>query len=123
MAILDKLQFWKRDELGIKDELALPKGNLPTEDFNLETPGLPRTPNIGQQMTQPMQAPTQPPQMESLQERSYAPPPQYASQNRDLELVAAKLDALKATLENINQRLANLERVAYGEEEQHRKGW
>jgi len=34
---------------------------------------------------------------------------------KDLELLSAKLDALKALLENINHRLENLERIAHGE--------
>lgn len=114
MGILGKLKFWKRDELGLGEELAMPKGNLPADELGLESPGLPKTPQMPQ-----MQAP------EAVQEpRLMQQPqqPQYYGPNRDLELVAAKLDALKATLDNINQRLANLERVAYGEEE-HKKVW
>lgn len=34
---------------------------------------------------------------------------------KDIEIVSAKLDALKASLESINQRLAHLERIAEGE--------
>ena len=111
MSILGKLQFWKRDELALGDELAMPKGNLPADELGMESPGLPKTP----QMAPPEPAyPAEPrPYMQQQQQ------PQYNyGQNRDLELVAAKLDALKATLENINQRLANIERLAYGDEEQ-----
>ena len=32
--------------------------------------------------------------------------------NRDTDLILAKLDAIKANIENINQRLANLEKIA-----------
>ncbi len=35
--------------------------------------------------------------------------------DRDMELISAKLDAIKAMLENLNQRVANLERIAGGE--------
>lgn len=38
------------------------------------------------------------------------------------ELVSAKLDSIRYTLESINQRLTNLERMAYGEHEK-KKGW
>ena len=31
---------------------------------------------------------------------------------KDLEVISAKLDAIKALLESLNQRLANLERIA-----------
>ena len=117
MSILDKVMFWKRDELGLKEDLALPKGNLPTDELGLES-SVPRTP----QMPQPE------PRIESFEgARPYAPAapppqPQFMGPNRDMELVSAKLDALKASLDSINQRLANLERVAYGDEEQ-RKVW
>ncbi|MEA3429730.1 MAG: hypothetical protein U9R08_00495 [Nanoarchaeota archaeon] len=35
--------------------------------------------------------------------------------NKDLELISAKLDGLRATLDAINQRLTNIERIASGE--------
>ncbi len=116
MGIFGKLQFWKRgDDLSLGNELAMPKSAFPQDELGLQSPGLPQTP----------QMPFSEPRMESFREpRQYSQPqPYYASQNRDLDLVVAKLDALKATLENINQRLANLERVAYGEEETRRRGW
>lgn len=34
------------------------------------------------------------------------------SLEKDIQLLSAKLDALKAILDNINQRLANIERIA-----------
>ncbi len=39
---------------------------------------------------------------------------------RDNELILAKLDAIKTSLENINMRLERLERMARGEEEVYR---
>lgn len=44
----------------------------------------------------------------------YASPPTSPSQitEKDLELISAKLDAIKALLESLNQRVANLERIA-----------
>ncbi len=119
MSIFGKLMFWKRDELSLGDELAMPKGAFPQDELGLQSPGLPQMP----------QMPLSEPRMESFREtpRAYPQPysqqPQYYGANRDLDLVVAKLDALRATLENINQRLANLERVAYGEEETRRRGW
>jgi len=113
MGILGKLMFWKRDELGLGSELAMPKGNFPADELGMESPGLPRI--------QPMQA-AEPSFQEQPRPYMQQQPQYYYGPNRDLELVSAKLDALKATLDNISQRLANLERVAYGEEEQ-RRGW
>ena len=63
-------------------------------------------------MQQPFGAPIQPSQPT---ERDYG-------YGKDLEVVSAKLDSIRYTLESINQRLANLERVAYGEREE-RKRW
>ena len=100
-----KLAFWKKDDLGLGNELALPKTGIPTDDLGL---------NLPQRQSMP-----EPERLESFQRPSY----QYSQpSNKDLEIVSAKLDALKATLENINQRLAGLERVAYGENERKR-GW
>ena len=116
MGILGKLMFWKKDELGLNDELALQKGTLPMDELGLGSPGLPR------QQVQVPEPSFQEPRPYVQQQPYLQQQPQYYSQNRDLELVSAKLDAMRATLESINQRLAGLERVAYGEEE-HRKGW
>jgi len=120
MNVLGKLMFWKKDELGLGDELAMPKGSMPMEDIGLDSPGIPKTPQM--QAPEPRldtfegARPVQQPFMQQSQQ------PSYGGSNRDLELVSAKLDALKASLDNINQRLAGLERVAYGEDE-HRRAW
>jgi len=34
---------------------------------------------------------------------------------KELEIISSKLDSIRATLESLNQRIAGLERVAYGE--------
>ena len=44
-------------------------------------------------------------------------PSQQYSSEKDYEVLSAKLDALKAILDNINQRLANIERIANQENE------
>jgi hypothetical protein len=53
--------------------------------------------------------------------RQFSQAPVSPAQN--IEVVSAKLDAIKATLDAVNQRLANLERVAYGEQEKKRYSW
>ncbi|HLD07334.1 MAG TPA: hypothetical protein VJC16_07445 [Candidatus Nanoarchaeia archaeon] len=40
---------------------------------------------------------------------------------KDIEVVSSKLDALRAGLESINQRLAHLERIAEGEQDTRRR--
>ncbi len=127
MSIFGKLMFWKRsgDDLGLGDELALPKGGFPSDDIGLGSPqsrGLPSSPQGFQEpriesfdnariMNQPQ------PYLQQQQPQSYG-----YGYNKDLELISAKLDSLRATLDNINQRIANLERVAYGEDDR-RRGW
>jgi len=43
---------------------------------------------------------------------SQNPNPQQNLMSKDIEILSAKIDSLRATLENINQRLANIERIA-----------
>lgn len=105
MGILDKVKFWKKDT-ALKDETAMPPMG--------EERGMPATPDFGAPRPYPAPPPSQP---------SY-PSPTPAQQprafqerfsSRDMEMINAKLDAIKANLESINQRIANLERIAYGE--------
>ena len=42
---------------------------------------------------------------------------------KDLELISAKLDAIKAELDSMNQRLKRLERIAEGETSIHKDKW
>ncbi len=62
-------------------------------------------------MQQPFGAPMQP-----------QPPTEKDYQRDKFEVVSAKLDSIRYTLESINQRLTNIERIAYGEQEKKR-GW
>ncbi|MDP7180268.1 MAG: hypothetical protein QF824_03290 [Candidatus Woesearchaeota archaeon] len=85
----------------------------------------PQQPSYGQSpsMGQPPQ------QMAPPQQFQQPAPPMMPQQQggqevvgKDFEIVSSKLDGLRATLESINQRLANLERVAYGEHDR-KKEW
>lgn len=106
MGMFDGLKFWKKKDAGF--------GSSPTFGAGSEAAvpsdwGAPQQPfqsfQPSQQSFQPIQ-----PQMESFQGyKSY-------NESRDTELVLAKLDSIKAMLDNINQRLLNLERAAYGEQ-------
>ena len=40
--------------------------------------------------------------------------------SKDIEIISSKLDALRAAMESINQRLANIERVAMNQQEDKR---
>ena len=147
MGIFSKLKFWgKKDECGNLGPLPGEKGfdtgmpgteNLGLGQQKLGLPGMeepsfqPKTP---QQMPQPQsigqfgqQAPAQmaPPGFATQQPATPIAPaaPSHNDQMmaKDLEVLSYKLDTLKAALDTINQRLANIERLAMGETE--RKRW
>lgn len=42
---------------------------------------------------------------------------------KDLEVISAKLDSIKAELDSMNQRMKRLERIAEGESSTHRDKW
>ncbi|MBW2980880.1 hypothetical protein KY360_05685 [Candidatus Woesearchaeota archaeon] len=80
-------------------------------------PGYGGGPGLQQQMMQqPMQRQPRQQRQQWPQQQAYAPmrPAQPATSDfaKDIEIVSSKLDALKASLDTINQRLENLERLA-----------
>ncbi len=143
MGILDKLAFWKKKDdldlgkdfgadLGLGPEpgpaMGMPQQPAPGRDLGLPSRdlGMPEDLGFGAMGRQP--APTQPPgQPVPMQQPFGAPMQPPAPTERDyksdkFEVVSAKLDSIRYTLESINQRLTNIERVAYGEHEKKR-GW
>jgi len=143
MAFFDKLAFWKHKEeapaidLGMGSATGLDQGNLGfDQQYGQQQPYFPTGIPVESAMA-PDQYAQQHPQRQFQQpgNESFTPtfkppmnmPPQgpqqqqYPSQDRESELIAAKLDAIKANLESINQRLANIERIAYGEKPQEKK--
>ena len=104
-----KLKFWKKSDL---DDLNLGLG----DNLGLNNPEqtLGRTPYGQQPAQEPFEQPS------AFQERSsqyqfqerprYAPAPQESISSKDMEIISAKLDALRAMVENISHRLENLER-------------
>lgn len=125
MSFFSKLAFWKKDDgfenMGLGDkgmgaDLAAPDfglGPAPYVDTGLEgSYGLP---------TQPQQQPSfQRPQPSQPQFQQTSPQQSFTAE-KDMEIISSKLDALRAILDSINQRLANLETIAKGEEDQSRK--
>ena len=141
MGILSRLLPWKRkDELGLKDNLALggfgqpggPDNGFGGLGFNSSFPGGPVGPGmpqsqLGQQQfggmgnmgsmggmmqSQPVEAFDN----NRAYERSYAA-------GKDIEVVSAKLDAIKAALETLNQRLASIERYIQTDQDFKKRGW
>ena len=138
MSIFSRLLPWKRkDELGLKDNMALGGfGQAGGQDmgfggpgFNSPFPGGPVGPGmppsqLGQQQfggmgsmggmmqNQPVEAFDN----NRAYERSYAA-------GKDIEVVSAKLDAIKAALETLNQRLASIERYIQTDQDFKKRGW
>ena len=137
MAFLDKLMFWKKsnnlDDLGLggKDDLAF--GN----DLGAQpgaTPGLPGAGGLGPEPgmeqglgQQPAPQSMQPPPSMPPQQPQFSPPQsnypsaQQEVESKSLEVISSKLDAIRASIESLSQRMANLEAIARGEEEQGRR--
>lgn len=125
MGFFGKLAFWKkRDDLGdLGKELGLDK------DLGLDI-GAGPSPDLGMGMEP---SPTQQPYQKypSFQQTSFQPQPafqqpSYSSSDsyiasKNLEVISSKLDALRVSLESINQRLANIEAIARGEQEDTRR--
>ncbi len=139
MGILDKVMFWKKKDdfgdmdLGGKDNLAFGddfgQGNFPGQSA---APGTGLGSDVGgrgfgsysQQYPRPQGFQQQPyPQQPSFSQPSYPQPSNYGQEveSKNLEIISSKLDAIRASLESLNQRLANLEAIARGDEEQSRR--
>ncbi len=138
MSIFDKLKFWgKKEESG----LGVPElGKAPELGQGLDVPKLPefgKSPmdippeDFGKPVssTQYGKSPFPEHEMESLKETAPNVPrgmqqqqPQWQGykESSEMQVISAKLDALKASLDSINQRIANLERIAQGEQPQRR---
>ena len=119
MSFLEKLAFWKRKDdfesvgLGDKNQSI---GDVGSSDLGLGTTG-----NMDSNLGMPAQQ--QPSFQQPSTQPQYQPPQQQTSRDKDLEIISSKLDALRASLESINQRIANLEAMARGQEDQNRKGY
>jgi len=111
--MFDKLKFWKKDEIDF-DALAQQSMQDPIKsDFGMHDPLFPE---------ETLSSPSLPSSTQSMpasgggyNPRGSAPTyPQRQTEpisgNRDIELINSKLDTLRAMLNNIDQRLANIER-------------
>jgi hypothetical protein len=146
MGLLNKLMFWKKEpsldfNSGIDTSFApapsptgLPSANsgfasprfgeptldnstfgAPQADFGMSQPAFVPRPNYGMEQ----------PKILSETSPGFSPGIQRDTYDKNLEIVSMKLDNLKAALENINQRLVNIERIAMDsmrEDQQRRRG-
>ena len=126
MGILGKIMFWKKKDefsgvgLGDKENLAF-GDNFGNQNLGLgqdigQTP--PQIPGFSSQPQQPSSPSSPPPQFQS-QPRFESP--QQDMNSKNLEVISSKLDALRASIDSLSQRLANLEAIARGEEGKSRR--
>ncbi len=140
MAFMDKVMFWKKKDdfdlgkfgadsglsggpnLGLAPDaggadLGLPNQNLgaPEAQFGQQMPAS----QFGQAPSQSYPA-TAPPGFQQNIPLTPQTPPQQDFVGKDIEVISAKIDSLRAYLESINQRLANIERIAMHDQ---KKGW
>lgn len=142
MSLLGKLMFWKREEEPMPDFGKAPDfgSNLGMDLQGGDKWGMPESggndlglpPNLGNAPELPTAPSLQAPRLEEAypgqqqrgarqQQQPYQQ--QYHSEqssNRDFEIISLKIDAIKSTLEVINERLARLEKIAEGGSESHR---
>ena len=120
MSIFGKLMFWRRE----KDETVLEQPQGFPDETGLPSPSYPQVPGPGQ-----MQPAMPPPSYEQYRQPAFQPSALQSQQaytaSKEMELISAKLDSLRAAVENLSQRIASLERMARDEEdyEARRRGW
>jgi len=123
MSMLDKIMFWKKEpkldldtslDMGPDPNYGAPpqqgtEMNLGLDSQNL---GMPSTPP-GPDMQMPnMHMPAEQPRVVHDPVQSAPQQLQSESHEKNLEIISMKLDNLKVAIENINQRLINIERLA-----------
>ena len=122
MGFFSKLAFWKKDDLPDLSNL----GTLGTEPRASlgQMPGE-MAGDMGRPQFSYPNAPELVPATESFSRQGM----QYPHNDspyilaKDIEILSSKLDALRAGIESINQRLANLERIAGAENQQRKYPW
>lgn len=129
MSILGKLAFWKKKDdledlgkdLGFEKDLGMDMGPSPDLGMGLNpnqgmnpSPSFQKYPSYSQPSFQPSF------QQPSFQSQSPASNDNYIN-SKNLEVISSKLDALKASLDSINQRLSTIETIARGEQEDRRR--
>lgn len=137
MGIFDKLMFWKQP-----DEILTPNNaglDIQMPDLNNHNSGMPNMNNMDQQLGLngmdsglPPQEQSQNPMMPQAfgQQQSFQQSnsfqnsqptqsfqqPASSDMQKDIQILSLKLDAIKSTLDSLNQRVANIERIAENEQ-------
>lgn len=120
MSFLNKLAFWKKDDEFNDADLGLDNGFDPSNDFN--QPNDFNNPNSGVSPNdfierQPMQNQNYAqPNMNPTDNYQVASPVHHEDMSgkmmsKDIELVSYKIDALRASIDSLNQRVINIEHL------------
>jgi hypothetical protein len=133
MGIFRKLAFWKKQDLDSPDlDSGFDKefGTLPDQTPGLGGSSFEQLPDSSESQFQNEETITDPRvasqfNQENRPNRSLEPSPlqRYSGgspMEKDLELLSSKLDAIKALVDNMNQRLENIERM---QKESQYKRW
>ncbi|MFH0978723.1 MAG: hypothetical protein V1837_05470 [Candidatus Woesearchaeota archaeon] len=122
MSFFGKLKFWDKEPAYSPFDQApqhfegLDSHNTQNPDFNL--PSMPNTPGFDSAMFD--KSPNIPSAFAQLDK----PVLQGNNIQKDIELIGAKLDALRAQMESMNQRLISIESIAKHEQEKnYRPRW
>lgn len=128
---LDKLKFWKKKEGGPPLDKELAKFEKTGEEFpKFEDVGEFKgkfgeaKSTFGEELEKPSslssfgRGAAQPPMRETPLQKDES-----FILRKDIEIISSKLDAIKAALESLDQRIAHLERIAAGESAETRRRW
>ena len=105
MGIFSKLKFWKHDDDNLDFDSQV--------NQHLEQSGLPPQENLGLAEKSPFDEPNNQPEP-IIEQKPYSPPapPTTGQNDHQIELISSKLDTIKAILNSLDQRVANLEQAA-----------
>ena len=133
MSVFDKLMFWKKEpEFSSSSELPPFPGEsggfdntLSRSDPFTSSPGFDQF-GSGRSNVEPSGYPAPPPSAPNFGSASSYPSSPVSSTSshdntiisKNIELVSAKIDALQAAIDSMNQRLVNIENIARGEQEE-----
>ncbi|MBR9699659.1 hypothetical protein GOV09_04340 [Candidatus Woesearchaeota archaeon] len=131
MGFLGKLAFWKKNEPDFGSDMGMPNTDFSAQnDLGLPKPDPTAFQGVGdpegqRSMNQSLSQQMAPDPRSTGYSTFSQPPVQQQQQHNgaDMEVVLAKLDALKASLDSINQRLQNIERIAYAEQQDSKYRW
>jgi len=123
VSVLDKLMFWKKEPDLQGPEFGQPNTGLQRDlGMNSDVFGLNQDPYANQGFSQ---EPIGPPAAFGQQRLMplYGDGTAQSTLHKDLEVVSAKLDALRASIDSMNQRIMNIESIAKQEQEKQRIRW